>query len=180
MNAGVQNLVISLGAMQRMFSFVFTRSTSQQISRNFSRPKNSLRGPGCPYLRSHRLCCCSTHRSRNLLLRVDDRAFSVSWFRAPALTLRFRSRGRTTKRCSNMVCQFVFCFTVNSSASYSRASFSNGSFTRAHISNATPQLLILQAPDQQGELITTTVRDYDLSETSKLVRLHPSVLLSPY
>ena len=62
-------------------------------------------------------------------------------------------------------------------ASFSGACVTHGSFNPHLHPQSNPLLSLLQSGDQKGELVTTTVRDYDLSETSKLVRPYPSSLI---
>jgi Phosphate transport (Pho88) len=66
---------------------------------------------------------------------------------------------------------------TNLPVSCSGACVPHGSFIPTQNPDPTPSFPFLQSGDQKGELVTTTVRDYDLSETPKLVRTLPSSLI---
>ena len=70
-----------------------------------------------------------------------------------------------------------FYLRPRSPASFSGACVTYGLFNLHPHPRSDPLVSLLQSGDQKGELVTTTVRDYDLSETSKLVRPHPSFIL---
>ena len=173
MNAGVQNLAISLGAMQGIFFSVLTHTTFER--KNSNCPKNAIQRPGSSDLRSYQLTALAIYYYLSMTV-----CFPVFSSFAIELVLSGQDKERLIRTQIRLALSIPFYSSPRSSASFSGACVTHGSFNPHSHPQFNPLLPLLQSSDQKGELVTTTVRDYDLSETSKLVRPHPSSLILLY
>ena len=176
MNTGVQNLVISLGAMQRMFyfSFLFIQSLKEifPVARKYPSTTRKFWHlfASVIFSLSSLLLPSTTTWPWPYVFLFLLRSLTNSYFQIKKMN------DQTVLKFGSDTVSPIYSFLLKVSLTRIFC-ITHGSFNPDPHPRSNPLLSLLQSGDQKGELVTTTVRDYDLSETSKLVRPYPASLI---